>query len=515
MAYRKIEDSKLTAIADAVRAKLGVTDTMKPDDVPELIESIGIGVIPSYWKNYLDSKVVEINTAINVAGANKSTFLWYTDAHWTTNYGQSPMILKYLSKHTGMKKTIFGGDAATAKSGEISVLDNWKNLVKGIPNHYSVLGNHDNQVTEFATVTEQADYFLLYNRSGDMSTGTNAAYGKSYYYFDNHIENTRYICLSTGRMCTNSDEVSWCIDVLNSVPKNWHVVIVSHLWLNCDYSNDGAIIETPVSYTQGYLDMFDAYNYRLSGTESHTGVSYSFTGAQGKIEFIIGGHVHQDYDFTTTKGIPVILTESDSYQERDATSVATKGTTTENCVYAIIADFDARQIKIINVGRGDTRSEAIPKVVTYTNVLPTAEYPVGTILNGVGYMTGTRLSVSSGNFEHKTESGWCTSGLIKATAGDVIRFRNCKFTISNPSSGTQRQGVYGADANGDYITNKMASVSDTVNPFSTVYKAVFDADGDNMLQITLPSMYSSSTYIRIVVQSFTGESIITVNEEID
>ena len=513
MAWRKMDDSKLTAIADSIRSQLGTTATMTDTEMPGMIDSIGIGVVPSYWKSYLESKATEINNAINAASANKATFLWYTDAHWTTNYGQSPMILKHLSKHTGMRKTIFGGDAATAKSGEISALDGWKDLVKGIPNHYSILGNHDNQVTELPTVSEQADYFLLYNRSGDMATGTNATYGKGYYYFDNHMESTRYICLSTGRMWTSADEVSWCIEVLNSTPKNWHIVVISHLWLNCDYNNGGVIIETPVAYTQGYLDMFDAYNYRLSGTESYTGASYSFTNAEGKIEFIIGGHVHQDYDFTTAKGIPVILTECDSYQERDSVSVATKGTTTENCVYAIIADFDARQIKIINVGRGDSRNKTIPKVVTYTNVLPIAEYPVGTILNGIGYKTNTRLSVSSGNFEDKTESGWCSSGLIKAKAGDVIRLKNCKFTQSNPGSSSQRQLVAAADASGNYISGKMSQVNDST--FVSLYKVVFDTDGDNMLQITLPSMYSSATYIRIVAHSFTSDSIITVNQEID
>ena len=122
MAWRKIEDGKLTAIADATREMLGSTVTMNPDAVPGLIRSIGIGYIPNYWRSYLEDKATEINAALNAAGSNRSAFLWYTDAHWTTNYKQSPMLLKYLSKNTGMAKTFFGGDVSNEKTGETDVL---------------------------------------------------------------------------------------------------------------------------------------------------------------------------------------------------------------------------------------------------------------------------------------------------------------------------------------------------------------------------------------------------------
>lgn len=508
MAYRKIEDSKLTAIANAIRSRLEATVTMEPDAMPGLIEDIGIGYIPDYWRSYLAAKATEINSALATAGENRSAFLWYTDAHWIHNYAASPMLLKYLSKHTDMKKTFFGGDIAVEKTGEIATLTAWRELVKDIPNHRSVIGNHDNQVAELPTAADRADFFLLSNRTEDMASGTDATNGKMYYYIDSHAEKTRYVCLSTGRMWTFADEVEWCIEVLNSTPKNWHIVIVSHLWLNNDYDN-GGIITTPVDYTQGYLDMFDAYNYRLSGAESFTSKAYDFANAQAKIEFIIGGHVHRDYDFTTAKGIPVILTECDSWEERDSTSVATKGTTTENCVYAIVADYGAKVVKVINVGRGDTRTVAIPDVVviTYTNLLPIATNPDGSIYNGIGYKTSTRLSVSSGSFDERTESGWCTSGVMPAKDGDVVRLENCEFRKTN-TSGTHRGAVYFVKSDGSYNGNMVSiSIIDDLNP-------VYDTDGDNIIQFTVPA-WAECAGIRIVAQEFTADSIITVNEEIN
>ena len=513
MAVRTIDDAKLTAIADAVRERLASDVTMTPDEMPGRIRDIGLGDVPDYWRSYLDSKAAEIDAALSAAGENRSAFLWYTDAHWTSNYGRSPMMLKYLSKYSGMKKTFFGGDIANSKSGEIDSLTAWQGLVRDIPNHHSVIGNHDNQVSELPTAAEKGEFFFGPERTGDVVFGTDATNGKMYYYIDNHIENTRYICLSTGRMWAYKDEIVWCVDVLNSVPKNWHVVVISHLWLNNDYEG-GGILTTPESYTQVYLDLFDAYNYRQSGTTSVNSVAYDFTNASGKIEFVIGGHVHQDYDFATAKGIPVILTECDAYQERDDVSVATKGTTTENCVYAVVADYAAKKVHVINVGRGDTRSLDIPDVVTYKNVLKTSIDATGAVYNGIGYKGNTRLSTSSGNFEEKTESGWYTTGFIKATGGDVIRFKNCEFYGAHTGTGTNRSCIYGADANFAFISSQQSMNTDIVaDTSSNGFRAVVD-DSNNIVQLTIPSWMGGCTYIRLVMHGLSEQSIITVNEEI-
>ena len=513
MAYRKIEDSKLSAIANSIRSKLGTTVTMKPGEMPGLIDSIGIGVVPSYWASYLASKATEINNALTTAGENKSAFLWYTDVHWSTNYGMSPMILKYLSKNTGMKKTFFGGDIAVEKSGEIASMTAWLEQVRDIPNHHSVIGNHDAQVTELPTAPERAAFFIEPERTGDMSMGTDATNGKNYYYIDNHIENTRYICLSTGKMWTHADELQWCIDALNNTPKGWHIVVISHLWLSNDYSSGASIITTPENYTKVYLDLFDAYNYRESGTASMHSLTYNFANAMGKVEFVIGGHCHQDYDFKTTKGIPVILTECDSWQERDDVSVATKGTTTENCVYAIVADYSAKAVKIINVGRGDTRNVKIPDVVTYTNVIPLAVDNTGAIYNASGtpgYKANIRLSGDS----EVTANGWATTGFIKCKKGDVFRFRNMEFfDIAGDGGSTSRCGILWYKSDFTKISNVSGTNANILSSISG-WSPVTGANGD-LVQFTLNTSSSSTAYIRITVGRIDADSVITINEEID
>jgi len=469
-------------------------------------EKSGNDAVPDYWRSYLETKAEEINVALEEAGNDKSAFLWYTDAHWTTNYGQSPVLLKYLSEHTGIQKTFFGGDIAQETSGEIRILTEWQKLVEEVPNHHSVIGNHDVQVSELPDAKSWGEFFIAPEQSGDVVYGTDEGNGGTYYYIDNQQEKTRYICLSTGRMWSYRDEMVWCVEVLNSTPKNWHIVIVSHLWRNNDYENGGILRENE-DYTQAYFDLFDAYNRRESGKTSVNGVVYDFAGAGAKIEFLIGGHGHKDHDFTTLRGIPVILTESDAWQERDDESVAEQGTITENCVYAIVADYANKQIRIINVGRGSTRMVAIPDDSEYVNRLLMSTNPDGTLYGGLGYESDTRLSVSSGVFEERNETGWCATGLIPAKAGDVIRLKNCVFTISTTAP-THRGGIFAADEKGDY-TGLMVLVAEFTKMETVQY-----ADGDNVVEFTLPTWFNGS-HLRIVAQEFTLESVITVNEEIE
>ena len=463
----------------------------------------GIGVVPAYWKPYLSEKAEEINAAMEAAGENRSAFLWYTDAHWVENFGQSPMLLKYLSRNTGMKKTFFGGDIAVESSGEIDILTAWLDQVKDIPNHRSVIGNHDNKVTELSTAADKADFFLLSNRTEDMATGTDATNGKMYYYVDSHMEKTRYVCLSTGRMWTTSDEIPWCIEVLNSTPKGWHIVVMGHLWLDSDYSDDGITLNTtPPDYIQSYLDLFDAYNYRLSGTTSFGSVPYDFAGGEAKIEFIIGGHIHRDYDFATAKGIPVILTECDGRYERDPDSTATQGTTTENCVYGIVADYAAKAVKVINVGRGNSRTISIPDVVNYTNWVKKAIGTDGNIYNnGKGYKEGYRLD-SAG--QEGQRAGYDITGFIPAKRGDVVRFKNVTF---QPGA-----DAYLARYRSTFESHSITGYTSAAN--LSAWAPVFDESG-NVLQVTIPTAISTSAvYFRFSVQDINENSIITVNEPI-
>lgn len=530
MAYRKVEDSRLKAIANAIRTKLGTSGTMTLDEMPVMIAGISStapDVVPNYWVSHLAAKTTAINSALNAVSGNRSAFLWYTDAHWATNYGKSPMLIKYLSANTGMEKTFFGGDIATEKSGEISMLTAWKELVKDIPKHYSVIGNHDNQASELTTAEARADFFIRSQCTDGMNSGTDATNGKMYYYVDNSVEKTRYICLSTGRMWVYGDEETWCIDALNSTPSGWHIVILGHLWLNSTYAADGTVTldTTPPNYVQSLLGMFDAYNGRKSGTTSLHGKAYNFTNASAKIEFLIGGHIHFDYDFRTAGGIPVILTECDGSGERDPGTSATKGTATENCVYGVVADYTAGAVQVINVGRGDTRTISITASDTpeepdtpvfpegdYTNQIPISIESDGTLYNGgKGYKENYRIN-SSGAETADYATGWDITGFIPVRPNDIVRFANCMFYDMDGSHGTQSRASFAMYDESFVLMTKSADYTPTSTP-STAWSPVHDSNGD-LIQVTIPTAYGSGVrYMRIAMADINEYSVITVNEE--
>ena len=83
-------------------------------------------------------------------------------------------------------------------------------------------------------------------------------------------------------------------------------------------------------------------------------VACDFASAEAKVEFCIGGHTHVDFDFYTDDGIPVILTETDSYHLRGGEKNLDK--TNEASVSVIIADYQANILHIIRAGRGENRT---------------------------------------------------------------------------------------------------------------------------------------------------------------
>lgn len=320
-----------------------------------------ISGVPDYWIDELETKSAAIQQAMESAGQNKSAFLWYTDSHWKyTNAKVSPYLLDYLYKHTSMNKVNFGGDIVSDPDelthDKISYVYEWRRMVKSLPKHHSVIGNHDNlhKGRDDSDVSSLVYAFLLAaEETSDMVIGSDF-----YYYIDDSCEKTRYLYLDSGRFSLSDDETKFIIDSLVTVPDSWHVVVISHIWFQ--YSSPSApTVGSINTYMQKVLDLFDAYNARQNGTITmvNTAYPYDFSACGGKVEFCIGGHIHVDYDLTSDGGIPVIITASDTNQARgtNATACGTVGTVTESAVFGIIADYNSNKITVVGVGRGTSR----------------------------------------------------------------------------------------------------------------------------------------------------------------
>lgn len=480
--------------------------------------------VPTYWQAAVDEGSEAINTALTKAGYNKSAFLFYSDAHWNYGSQMSPTLLKYLYRHTGMNKTFFGGDIVNNEADDydtMAYLWDWRNQLKDLPNHHSVVGNHDDGNTTNNLFDEKYvyGYLLAAEETPDIVRGDAGLY----YYIDSPAEKTRYLFLDTAFQTVLYDAVQakFVVDALSSTPENWHIVALAHIWYNTDYNVTPPSVGD-LSYAGTLLlDLFDKYNARGSGTLSiaasstdatTTAVAYDFTRCSGKVEFCVGGHTHWDYDGASSGGIPVILVETDSQHVRSGLDY-TSGTTTEASVNGIIADYDAGKITVVRIGRGDSRVvDGAETPATYTNVLKIATDKDGSLYNGgKGYKDGYRYS-TSGDSE-SAQTGWDITGYISCTAGDVIRMKNVTFMdINSETTGTQRCSVHMFRSDKSYYTS-----SNTFTPSElpgSTWSPVYNDDGD-LVQFTLPSSYGGNVaFIRMVGHDFNENSIITVNEEI-
>ena len=300
---------------------------------------------------------------METVGRNKSSFLWYTDAHWDAgNSKMSPLLLNYLYKKTSMDKVFFGGDII----GDPTVLthntvkhlyDEWRSNLKDLE-HHSVIGNHDNihKGRNDSDISNIVYSFLIApEENKHMIMGDDF-----YYYIDEPCEKTRYLFLDSGRYSLSDDETEFIINTLKNTPNGWHIVVISHIWFQYTSASEPSVGNMN-AYMQKALNLFDAYNVRQSGsiTMVSNAKSYDFTSCGGKVEFCIGGHIHIDLDLSSTGGIPVIITASDVNQERSSNEeedCGTLGTITESAVYGIVADYTNNKISVIGVGRGGSRT---------------------------------------------------------------------------------------------------------------------------------------------------------------
>jgi hypothetical protein len=478
-----------------------------------IVGTLPVETIPAYWQTHLDERVEDIRRAMESAGRNKSAFLWYTDAHWNLNHKKSPTLLKYLYKHTPINKTNFGGDIVQDEPTHDSVDDavemsrvyDWREAIRNLPNHHSVVGNHDDGSVVNNRFSEETVYsFLLAaEENNDVVLGDGI-----YYYIDDKCEKTRYLYLDTAYKMADTPQIEFVINALDTTPDGWHIVAISHIWHDALWSEEqGDYIGDYSESASQFLQLFYAYNHRMSGEIST--IAYNFADCNGKFEFCVGGHTHWDYTSYYNDEILVILTETDSTRER-VNITAVEGTITENAVNAIVADYNNNTVSVIRIGRGQSRVEELRSALpaSYTNVLLSAVDKDGTIFNGCGYKTNTRYSNSSGGFA--SASGVTCTGLIELTPNTerVICLKNVRMNINDTASnvchcltfsGTPNSLVHFTTMNG---ANMVA-----------YYNAVTDDEG-NIVQFTIPAD-ENTTYMVLNTSYVGADSIITINEPID
>ncbi len=464
------------------------TDYFTESDKKEMVESIVAGMdngVPDYWQSALDNGANAIRQAMESVGRNKSAFLFYTDAHWNYGSKMSPTLLKYLYRNTAMTKTFFGGDIVNNESSDreaMKYLYEWREMLKGLPNHHSVVGNHDdgNTTNNLFSSNYIYAYLLAPEETPNMVLGDGM-----YYYIDEPCEKTRYLFLDTAYKGVDTSQTEFVSEALKSTPNDWHIVAVSHIWYDTIYNGANREVGNVNSSASSLLSMFDNYN-------SRTG---DYADCGGRVEFCIGGHTHLDADRTSATGIPVIMVATDSQHTGGVDF--TYGTTTESSVNGIIADYEKHKIYVVRIGRGESREVAVTNyVINYTNLLTVAN---------IGYQVDREVSTTSGE-ERDSSAGFDLTGYIPLADGDIIRLKN----VVMPDGVTDRNNMAYWYDNGKVYRGSFCLT--TSHEYGMDWKPVF-TDG-NLTQFTVPSGYTGM-YIRLNATQINETSVITINEVIE
>ena len=302
---------KLTAIANAIRAKDGSTATMTLDQMPEKITAITTADIisqadiPAYVKDEALSVAEKVK---NVQNANTLTFFVISDPHhcasqsdgWAAQTNESNlhamMGAKILAYALDADFSVCNGDftfgnrATTADQlkEQVGEIKNWfGEAFRGIPQFFTV-GNHDTGEYNEMVGAEYCMSEIM--GASDATEFGSENIGKPYYY-DLTDKKVRVICLNTceGEMngsdvyAISDGQLEWFANTLKGVggksdASAWGIIVIGHYPLDLG----GARFLSDV-----------LYQYIKGGTYTRNSVSVDFAGSNGAT--FIGnfhGHTH-------------------------------------------------------------------------------------------------------------------------------------------------------------------------------------------------------------------------------
>lgn len=349
--------------------------------------------IPSYWSSAISEAETSINYALTL-DEKSASFGFVTDTHIGINKGYSGKLLNKVMSDCHIPVWFHGGDAVSgngiiSKSALIDEMNadfaqfaEIENIgLRAIGNHDPVFGvtnNYDSnlkdaEINHYYHGVDREKYLQIY---GDE---------KSYFYKDIHKDKLRCICLNiiayesqvnSADLVTGankvyyhqfgSEQLAWFADVLASTPKDYLVVVCSHIapvsLAELQTIDPSWMESTPIDYLQA-RKIAEAYkqksSYAFTGslTGDLTGDSYNinvdFSSAEGEFVCWFCGHTHKDFDLKLDH-ILIVGTANDSIAvSSNAPAYApskTAGTNTEHIIDFFCIIPSIKSVSVIRLG---------------------------------------------------------------------------------------------------------------------------------------------------------------------
>ena len=542
---------------NALTLKIGSTTATYDGSSAQTVEITGSDGTPDYVLTAADALAKKI---VNHIGSDNIVFAVMTDAHLgvytdTANAAgtQAGQALKRLNERCALDFVAHCGDYTTGAWNtdvEATLQDNadYQLLIgsKYPGKSIWVVGNHDDapyQAT--ANRMTQTQVYAAISRKNLASGGVvpnNACYGYTDFpgmrlrviYLDTHDRRSWGSAqVGAGANCDflnveniSAAQLQWLADhALNfsgvDDPSKWSILVFSHAVLSTSgtYTDPGGTVH-PCN-TANAATLLKAYATKKSGSITHGGVTvnYNFTAVTpAGIIGCIHGHEHR-YANEIVGGAflsiccPNVLNGRERVSADGNTYTKTAGTAngTSFCVFSI--NRADKKIYVDHYGPGVDRvfdyTVIDPSAPSYTNLLPSATDTDGSIYNGVGWKEGYRLSSDGAP---TGQDGSYLTGFIPVKIGDVVHLKNVKWqndVTTGLNSGNQRVSFY--DANKAHLGQSNAI------GLGGMLSGVKD-DNNIWTQFTVKNWsgvdLGNAAYFRLNCAEISGDSIITVNEEI-
>lgn len=378
------------------------------NDLYDKIEDIESGSgdtqisVPEYWQSALTTAVSEVKNHESANGINTFSFLLLSDIHlnesgvndYLTNIG---VVLKDLMDKCDVSFAAVVGDSTS--QGTEQTVDNifnnmelvWnllspvvpKNILLGLGNHDGATGAVEYEGTMVYYRNQQTieQRYNCYFRKQATDLLRNFGPDGTYFYIDDSPNKIRYVVInpvwnvwagnaSDGFVTDiqhsffhnafiGQAQFNWLTDIALNVQTGWNIIILTHV------VPDG----TDARYFKDYQlfnAIVNAFNNKTAVNQSYTGaetfqnssVNKDFSGTNGEIIAIFGGHKHADSVNTTSLSCPMItVTTCGAYWDiRDENPpVRTAQTDTEFAFDVVTIDKTARKIYLTRVGAGSDR----------------------------------------------------------------------------------------------------------------------------------------------------------------
>lgn len=305
MAVYSVNSESLAVIADAIRAKTGLTDALSLEQMA--LDVAAAPALPGDVPDYVRTEAERVADAVRaLQNENTLSFIAFSDTHigndsHDVSITHAMQAAQIIAGRIGPDFITHLGDHVTGAAAD-SLGTHLDNLTRALQTEAIVsptlrlVGNHDANSYNAASYLSAEDTDKYIGRYARNVVKPSAEPERGYFYMDIESKKTRVICLNTADQkgiaqadtvdghFVSAAQLAWLVSALNMTGKSgWRIIVLSHHpihWYN--------------SMTN-VLTVLDAYVAGSSGsvTSGGTAVSYNFSGKNAaKLVATFHGHTH-------------------------------------------------------------------------------------------------------------------------------------------------------------------------------------------------------------------------------